>query len=168
MRTVSAMAAAAVLLALPVAAAEAETGSASETAEATMVDVINNVRARNGLDALRGSSSLAGSARRFSHWLMEHDTFGHAQTIQASSEFALLGEALEMHSGRRFKVRETVDRWMGSPSHRAIVLSKTMRWLGTGVTRGRFGARPATIWVLHVGRLKPPGADLPAPRLPLP
>ena len=133
-----------------------------------MADLINEVRARNGLEALRTSSSLAGSARRFSRWLMANDTFGHLGSIQASSDFVLLGEALAMHTGRRFKVRATLDRWMSSASHRAIVLSRTMRWQGAGVTRGLFGARPATIWVLQVGRLKPAEVPVPTPTLPLP
>jgi uncharacterized protein YkwD len=99
---------------------------------------------------------------------MENDTFRHLSRIQASGRFALLGEALAMHSGRRFRVRSTLNRWLGSPSHRAIVLSPTMRWLGAGVTRGRLGAMPATVWVLHVGRLAPPSPSLPVPGLPLP
>jgi hypothetical protein len=34
------------------------------------------------------------------------------------------------------------------------------------VTRGRFGSRRATIWVLHVGRLTMPGTQLPNVGLP--
>jgi uncharacterized protein YkwD len=155
-------------LALLSLAATANAGTANDSAEAAMVDAINAVRAKNGIHALQTSSSLTGSAGRYSHWLMEHDVFGHSGSIQASSDFALLGEALAMHTGRRFRVRSTLGRWMGSASHRAIVLSRTMRWLGAGVTRGRFGAGRATIWVLHVGRLKPPGTSVPVPTLPLP
>ena len=146
----------------------ASAGTANDSAEAAMASAINAVRAKHGLHALETSSSLMGSAGRYSHWLMEHDTFGHSGSIQASSDFALLGEALALHTGRRFRVRSTLGRWMGSASHRAIVLSQTMRWVGTGVTRGRFGASRATIWVLHVGRLKPPGTNVPVPTLPLP
>jgi hypothetical protein len=55
-----------------------------------------------------------------------------------------------------------------SATHRALVLTSMMRWAGAGVTRGRFGAKAATIWVLHLGRVHPPGAPLPVPSLPLP
>ncbi len=165
MFTTAAITAALILLGV---AGTANAGTTNDSAEAAMVDAINAVRAKHGIHALQRSSSLMGSAGRFSNWLMEHDTFGHASSIQASSNFALLGEALAWHSGRRFRVRSTVSRWMGSPSHRAIVLSRTMRWFGAGVTRGRFGAGRATIWVLHVGRLKPPGTNVPVPTLPLP
>jgi uncharacterized protein YkwD len=161
---VAAMTAAAVLLAAP-AGADAQT--ANDRAEAKMIAAINQTRAGHGLAAFRRSTSLMASAGRFSSWLMRHDTFGHLSRIPASSRFSMLGEALAMHSGRRFRVRKTLSRWMASPPHRAIVLSPTMRWLGTGATRGRYGAMPATMWVLHVGRLAASSPALPSlPRLP--
>jgi uncharacterized protein YkwD len=168
MRTLAATTAAAVLLASPAPAAGADARVANERAEADMIAAVNETRGQHGLHALRRSSSLMGSARRFSHWLMENDVFGHLSSIRASGRFALLGEALAMHRGRKFDVQGTLERWMGSPSHRVLVLSPAMRWIGTGVTRGRYGAMPATIWVLHLGKLGPPEPSLPAPGLPLP
>jgi uncharacterized protein YkwD len=156
------------LMLAPATAGAAEARAANDDAEARMIDAINAVRKSNGLYPLRSSDSLHDSARAYSHWLMASDSFGHQDRIRASSDFAFLGEALEMHSGRRFSVRRTVERWMGSATHRALVLTSMMRWAGAGVTRGRFGANPATIWVLHLGRLHPPGAPLPVPSLPLP
>jgi uncharacterized protein YkwD len=164
MRTVAAMMAAVVLPAIPASAGASTT--ANGRAEAKMVATINDVRAQHGLHALHGSSSLTDSAGRYSRWLMANDTFRHLSSIQASSRFAMLGEALEWHSGRRFSVRATINRWMGSPSHRAIVLSPVMQWQGAGVTRGRMGATRATIWVLHVGRIHPLGVDLPSSPVP--
>ena len=118
-----------------------------------MISAINQVRAQHGLPAFVSSSSLHGSAERYSEWLMANDVFAHQSRIQASSQFDMLGEALAMHSGHRFKVWGTIRQWMNSPPHRAILLSPTMRRGGAGVTRGRFGSGAATIWVLHVGRL---------------
>jgi uncharacterized protein YkwD len=158
--------AAVILLAIPAAAAGART--ANQAAETDMLAAINAVRAQHGLYALGTSQSLSDSARRFSNWLMENDTFRHLGSIQASGRFSLLGEALAMHTGRRFGVRRTLDQWMGSPSHRVLVLSPAMRWMGTGVTRGRMGATPSTVWVLHLGRLQAPAAPVPNPGLPLP
>ncbi|MEA2407217.1 MAG: Cysteine-rich secretory protein family [Thermoleophilaceae bacterium] len=148
--------------------ATANASTATERAEDDMVAAINEVRSKHGMDGFRRSDSLTESAGGYSRWLMAHDTFSHAGRIQASDAFLRLGEALELHSGRRFKVRATLSRWMGSASHRAIILSRTMPWIGTGVTRGRYGAMAATIWVLHVGRLKPAEPNLPAPGPPLP
>jgi uncharacterized protein YkwD len=164
MRTVAAMTAATVLLTMP---ATADAGrAANQRAERKMTAAINAVRAGNGLGAYERSASLTGSAERYSQWLMSHDVFGHQSSIWASSRFALLGEALEWHSGRRFEIGKTVRRWLGSPSHRAILLSPMMRRAGAGVTRGRFGSRRAVIWVLHVGRLTLPGTQLPNIGLP--
>jgi uncharacterized protein YkwD len=152
MRTTMAVMAALAALAGPISAAGAQEPTANDAAAERMLGAINEVRAQNELDALRESPSLMGSAERFSHWLMANDRFGHLGSIQASGRFDLLGEALAMHSGRDFSVRGTLAQWLNSPSHRALVLSSTMRWMGTGVTRGRLGATSATVWVLQVGR----------------
>ena len=161
---VAARMAALALLALPASAAAA---TAAERAEQRMAAAINEVRARHGLHALQPSSSLTGSAGRFSRWLVEHDHFGHLGSIQASSRFELLGEALAMHTGRRFRVRATLSRWLGSAVHRSIVLSPVMGSFGTGVTRGRMGTTPATVWVLQVGKLAPEAPTAPTlPQLP--
>jgi uncharacterized protein YkwD len=159
MRTVAAVMTVAVTGAVVPATAGADTPN--QRAEQAMTKAINSVRAEHGLPAFERSASLTGSAERYSRYLMAHDVFAHQSSIWASSRFALLGEALAFHTGRRFSVRDTVRQWLGSPPHRAILLSATMRRAGAGVTRGRFGRREATIWVLHVGRLA-----LPAPRLP--
>ena len=140
--------------------------SAIARAEGEMMGAINDVRAQHGLYALRRSDSLIGSAGRYSSWLLANDTFRHLSRIQASSRFSMLGEALEWHAGRRFSVRAALNRWMGSPSHRALVLSRVMRWQGAGVRRGKIGATRATVWVLHVGRIHPPGVNLPSRQLP--
>ena len=151
MRTVSAMTAAVAMLIVPAAADAGLT--ASQRAERKMTAAINAVRAQHGLPAFQRSASLTGSAERYSRWLMENDVFGHQRSIHASSRFALLGEALAMHTGHRFNVWSTIRQWLGSPPHRAILLSGVMRRQGTGVTRGRYGSSRAVIWVLHVGRL---------------
>ncbi len=164
MRTVAATTAVVGLLAVPATADAART--ASQTAERKMTAAINSVRAEHGLPAFKRSASLTGSAERYSRWLMENDVFGHQSSIQASSRFKLLGEALEMHTGHRFEVWTTVRRWLGSPSHSAILLSPVMRRQGAGVTRGRFGGARAVVWVLHVGRLNLPAPSLPNIQLP--
>ena len=40
---------------------------------------------------------------------------------------------------------------MASPTHRAILLSRSFRWVGIGLARGRLGSRVVTAWVAHVG-----------------
>lgn len=122
-------------------------------ARALMIQKINQVRARHGLPSLRTSPSLNGSSSRFAHWLMAHDLFGHRASVSASHRFRRLGEALAMHSGQKPSVRGTVRQWLASPPHRAIVLTRSMRWMGVGMCRGRFGRHRAVIWVLQTGKL---------------
>jgi uncharacterized protein YkwD len=147
-----------VLIAVP-SSAGASAKTASVAAEAAMVEAINEVRASHGLHTLRKSSSLTDSAGRFARWLMDNDTFRHLSRIRASSRFSTVGEALAWHAGHSYGVRGTLDQWMASPPHRALVLSPAMQWAGTGVTRGRMGTRLATLWVLHVGTLRAQGGE---------
>jgi uncharacterized protein YkwD len=118
-----------------------------------MIGKVNQVRARHGLPPLRSSPSLKRSSRRFSNFLMARDVFGHRSRVSASRRFRRLGEALALHGGHRLGVSGTVRSWLRSPTHRAIVLTRTRNLVGAGCTRGRFGGGRATIWVLQVGRL---------------
>ena len=43
------------------------------------------------------------------------------------------------------------SQWMGSPSHYAVLMSPTFRFIGTGRVSGRWGTRKATAWVAHLG-----------------
>lgn len=119
--------------------------------EKAMVGKVNAVRADHGLRALRSSSSLGASARRYAHWMLRADYFGHQQRIRASSRYSRLGENLAWHPGRRTRVRSTLRSWLSSAPHRALLLSRGFRWLGAGTARGRMGPRAGTTWVLHFG-----------------
>jgi uncharacterized protein YkwD len=116
-----------------------------------MIGVINEVRAKRGLYGLRASPSLQRSSGVFSNRLMATNRFGHGSRVSASGSFRRLGEILAMRRGRRLKIRRTVRNWLRSPRHRAIVLTRSMRYAGASVTRGRFGRSRATIWVLQTG-----------------
>ena len=133
------------LLAPPLQASAARSGSSQ------MVNQINKVRARYGLRPLRASNSLTHSSTGFSRQLLSGGRFGHAARIHASSRFRNLGEALAMHGGMGLGVSDTVRRWLASPTHRPIVLTRSMRYVGAGVSRGSFRGAQSTIWVLQVG-----------------
>jgi uncharacterized protein YkwD len=133
-------------LALP---APAEANHASNV----MVAKINKVRARHGLPPLRSSPSLNRSSRRFARTMIRRDFFGHRSRVSASRRFRRLGEALAMHSGRRPGVSSTLRGWLRSPSHRKLVLTRSRRYVGAGMARGRLGRGRAVIWVMQVGKL---------------
>ena len=115
---------------------------------AAMIGHINKVRASSGLRPLRTSPALVRSASRSSLTMMSSDRFAHSSRIGG---FRRTGEALAMHFGRGLGISGTVRRWLRSPSHRAIVLTRSMRWAGAAATKGRFGGRSAVIWVLQTG-----------------
>jgi uncharacterized protein YkwD len=122
-----------------------------DNSERMMVEVINDFRQAHGLRKVRASGSLMGSSQRFSNRLMRTDQFGHAARIQASRRFRRLGEVLELHRGRRARVRSTLRRWENSPGHRAALLDPKFRWVGAGRTAGRWRGHRATIWTVQLG-----------------
>jgi uncharacterized protein YkwD len=145
-------------LAVPAGASAGE-----RTPQLRMLAAVNEVRAKHGLGALRGSRSLHRSARSYARYMLRRDYFGHLGRIRASSRFSLLGENLAWHSGRRPGVSRTVRSWMRSAPHRALILHPGFRWLGAGLARGRLGRRGVTAWVLHLGGpIASLGAALPA------
>ena len=138
---------------LAAAALAAPTTAQASSADALMLRKINQVRAHHGLRALHASGSLNASAAAYSSWLMQADFFGHLAGIRAPANFDRLGEILEIHSGRRARIRSTVRRWLRSPGHRAIILGGGYRYFGSGMSVGSFRGRRSTIWVGHFGTL---------------
>jgi uncharacterized protein YkwD len=126
--------------------------SAEASPEGAMIREMNRIRVGYGLRPLRRSPSLHNSSSHFAHWLMSRDLFEHRARIAVASRFHWAGENLELHWGWSPRPRETVRRWLGSPPHRAVMLSTESRWVGVGRSRGRFYSRTATIWVAHFGR----------------
>ena len=118
-----------------------------------MIRELNRVRLQHGLPSLRRSPSLHYSSSRFARELMRKDVLAHQAHISVAGRFDWAGESLELHWGWDPKPRLTVQRWMGSPGHRAVILSGEWRWVGVGRSRGRFRASTATIWVAHFGRV---------------
>ena len=101
---------------------------------------------------MRPSHSLFYSARSYARQMMRSDYFGHQARIPVSSRYRMAGETLAWHSGWRLSPRQTVWQWMGSPPHRALLLSPTFTRIGVGNARGNYGGRRATMWVAHVAK----------------
>ena len=134
------------VLALPAPASAKRVHAA---AASSMIGKVNQVRAHNGLQPLRPSGSLIGSASRFSSFLLGHGVLAHRSRVSASGHFKRLGEALAMHSGKGLGVGATVRMWLRSPTHRAVLLTRSMNLVGVGAAQGRFRGHRATIWVLQ-------------------
>jgi uncharacterized protein YkwD len=126
---------------------EAPAAAKGRAAERGVVDAVNEARKNHGRRALSDSPTLARSAGRVAAELAKRDVFGHLGSAPAGS--GVRGEALALHRGWRARAKETVRRWLRSPSHRAVVLGR-FRAVGAGIKRGRIGRRLTTVWVLHV------------------
>ena len=118
---------------------------------AAMIHKVNEARRSSGLAALQTADVLVDSARGYARYMLSHDYFGHLASIHAGGNFLITGETLEWHSGWRPRVAFAFSQWMASPSHRAILMSPTFRFIGAGRVRGRWGSRKATAWVAHLG-----------------
>jgi uncharacterized protein YkwD len=134
------------------AALAAVPGAMAATDAERMLEEVNELRAWHGLPALEVSNRLSRSAERYAAWEMRTDYFGHADRIRAGTGWSSLGEALAIHRGHRPKVSRTLRNWARSPIHAALLLSPAFREAGAGMSRGRFGRRRATIWVIQLGR----------------
>jgi uncharacterized protein YkwD len=134
-------------LAMPAFAAQAQ---ASPTQD--MISRINAVRASHGLQPLHVSGSLTRSSQRYSARMMRTGYFGHQSRIQASRRFHRLGEVLDWRRGYRAQVRAALRDWLNSPGHRSVILSASFKYIGAGLTHGRFHGRRATIWAAQLGR----------------
>jgi uncharacterized protein YkwD len=143
-RTVALLAALASALALPA-------GASANSKTMEMLSAVNGVRAQYGLPALHYSRSLAHSARHYSRSMLHHGYFGHDSRIHASRRFRTLGEILDYRRGLRPAVRRTLRDWLGSPEHRAIIMSRGFSYAGAGYSRGRFQGHRATLWTMHFG-----------------
>jgi uncharacterized protein YkwD len=136
---------------LIVAATVLPAAPAAASAQQDAIAQLNQIRHASGLGQLRRSGSLNRSATRYAKHMIAADYFGHASRIAASSAFDRVGETLELHSGWKPDASQTIDEWMNSPSHRAVLLSGSYRYVGMGVARGRIGSQLVTVWVAHVG-----------------
>jgi uncharacterized protein YkwD len=126
--------------------------AAAGTPEARMLGKINATRADSGLPPLRAARNLQRSAGAFARWLITHDQFQHRPRVSVTRSYPHCGEALAMHFSLAADVGGTLRNWLGSPSHRALVMTNSMNLVGLGHASGRAQGRPRTIWVLQVAR----------------
>lgn len=116
-----------------------------------MVDQINQVRRAYGLRALHYSPSLARSSSKYVNYLMRANRFAHAARIRASSRFFRLGEILALTPSFQFDRTRTIIQWLISPSHRAVLLSRSFRYIGAARTQGYLAGHEAVLWAVQFG-----------------
>jgi uncharacterized protein YkwD len=124
--------------------------------EKAVIRLMNQVRARHGLPALKASPRLARAADGHSSDMLRHDFFAHQSSdgtsfdrrVRAYAHARRVGENLAMLPGVRRAAREVVRMWLGSAAHREILLSRRFRRVGVGRRSGQLGAQQATVYTV--------------------
>jgi len=105
--------------------------------------VINQQRARVGLNPLAANRRLARAASRHAGDMARNNYFSHVslsgksplRRVRAAGWRRGVGEALAWGCGPQASPAAIVDAWLGSASHRAIILGRG-RVVGIGSKRG--------------------------------
>jgi uncharacterized protein YkwD len=107
---------------------------------------VNGVRAAHGLPAVRHRGRLAVAADRHSHELMRTGRLSHVALDGSSATQRLarltrgpVGEVIAWNSRRRTGASVIVRQWLGSASHRSVLLDWRFRRVGIGARRGARG-----------------------------
>ena len=98
--------------------------------EERLVKRINEARAAHGLRQLRYSSRLGERASEWSRYLMRRDSFYHGSLRTGTGEVLAWGTCDDFGPWRAARM------WLRSPGHRALLLRRGFRAVGTGWTRG--------------------------------
>ena len=104
--------------------------SAPSTLEKRLAARINNARDSHGLRNLRTGANLAEGSHRWARHLIRRDKFHHSR-LRAGT-----GEVLAWGTCSWFTTRRAVRLWLRRPGHRALVLRRGFRVVGTGWARG--------------------------------
>lgn len=146
----------AVALCAALCAASSAGGASAETRapalhllERSVLAKMNGVRHEHGLLTLRFSAGLAGAARHHSREMAEDGYFRHnsadGETFShriarfyptGNYHYWSLGEIMLWSSGE-LDATAALELWLGSPTHRAIMLRARYREVGVGVAYAR-------------------------------
>jgi uncharacterized protein YkwD len=132
------------LAATPCSAEPSATG-----ASATVLQMLNAIRAEHGAPPLRLDRRLARSARRHSCDMVAHHYFAHESRSGArfSARIArtgwmrrhgrwTVGETLAWGTDAEAEPASIAMAWLHSPPHRHILLERRFRVVGIGIVRG--------------------------------
>jgi uncharacterized protein YkwD len=131
------------------AAADPPTCPPGGTDRAAIVCEINAARAAAGRGPVRSRQSLADAARGHSRDMVDRRYFAHDSPegegpadrarhagYMRNADSWRIGEVLAWSRGETLTAAAVVDLWLGSPSHRRILLSRRYRDVGAGPVRG--------------------------------
>ena len=114
--------------------------AALSSSEASLLSTMNSVRRSHGLAPLRVDFRLVRAARGHSADMMRRQYFAHGavagRALRAGARGPVFGEDLAW--GTAITAQWVVDRWLASPTHRAILLRPGFRRVGIGIVFGTF------------------------------
>jgi uncharacterized protein YkwD len=118
--------------------------SGASAAEAAVVDIVNDERARAGCPSVRGEAALHDLARRHSADMAARSYFDHTDPdgrtpwdrAEAAGISGLGGENIAMGTS---DARSVMNLWMDSPGHRANILNCDFTRIGVGMHAGSGG-----------------------------
>jgi|ERR1043166_5632222 uncharacterized protein YkwD len=119
--------------------------------EASLLSVMNEVRAQNGLRPLKVDVRLEGAARRHSSRMLAVQSLFHGNFVHRIRRVGIhaprVGENLAWGSGPLASARSIVNMWLASPEHRANLLHAGYRTVGVGIRTGSFAGYPGAILI---------------------
>ncbi|MFE6688352.1 CAP domain-containing protein [Streptomyces sp. NPDC057743] len=119
-------------------------GSTESAAEAEVVRLVNQERARAGCSPVTASDQLAGLAQRFSDDMARRGFFGHTDPDGHTPWDRARAQGIADVGGENIArgqadARSVMDTWMSSPGHRANILNCEYTTLGVGAHFGPGG-----------------------------
>ena len=129
-----------------------EDGAAISAAEQSVLTLTNRRRAAAGLVSLRWDNRLAGLARDRAAYMASTGEFSHTQAngtdvfdmiVSSGIKWYGAGEIIAWNTAAAldYSAAFAVQGWMGSPSHRAIVMSNGYNYVGFGLAVDSSGKR---------------------------
>jgi uncharacterized protein YkwD len=130
----------------------APTGAEISAAEKSVLTLTNRRRANAGLVSLRWDNRLADIAGDRAAYMARTGNFSHTQSngtdvfdmiVNADITWYGAGEIIAWNTAAAldYSAGFAVQGWMGSPSHRAIVMSKGYNYVGFGLAISDSGKR---------------------------
>jgi len=136
------------------------------TVEAAVACLINGERADRGLVAVERAGALEAAAGRHAADMVARRYFAHVSptggTVDKRARRAgyltapcwVVGEDLGWAPPGAATAQAVVDAWMGSPSHRAVIVDPAFRDIGIGlVDRAPVGDGAGATFVLELGAM---------------
>jgi uncharacterized protein YkwD len=136
------------------------------SAEWQVVRLVNQARVSHGKASLRISYALSRAAERHSRDMLRAGTFTHSVLAggtpssrarlsgypTAATRAWSVGEVIGWGAGSCGSPETMVKMWLGSPTHRSILLSSRWRHIGVGRVTGSFqGCSGAAVYTVDFG-----------------